>query len=362
MRVLGVNRPGVVHARHYLAVRLAMLQFFAFGGLVLSVELLPGGPHGHRAAAFICAAIAFLYVGVQAVLPARPSLMWLFAFGMALYIALASVAIAATGGTHSPLRLMLIFSVVYGAWFYELRAALWVLAAAIAATLVPTLYDHGSVASKNVGFTVVLSVVLVLAGALLILGRAELNRLRVTARREANRDPLTNIANRRALIRELDRHTGGRGDAERLGLVYLDLDAFKQINSVHGHAGGDAALRAVASALEDCARATDLVARVGGDEFAIVAPGITPAAAGDLARRAIEAIESASSPELVAGFGTLTRASAGVAVWPRDGEDTDSLLRAADVALFAAKHAGKGRVVTCDETPAPSPLAQVAAR
>jgi diguanylate cyclase (GGDEF)-like protein len=361
MRVLGVNRPGVIHARHYLAVRLAMLQFFAFGVLVLCVELLPGAPHAHRAAALICAAIAFLYVAIQAVLPARRSLMWLFAFGMALYISLASAAIASTGGTHSPLRLLLIFSVVYGAGFYELRAALWVLAAAIAATLVPTLYGHGSAASKDMGFTVVLTVVLLLAGALLMLGRAELNRLRVAARREANRDPLTNIANRRALIRELDRHTAGRGDVERLGLVFLDLDAFKQVNSLHGHAGGDAALRAVAAALESCARTSDLVARVGGDEFAIVAPEISPSAVRELARRAIEAVESASPPELIAGLGSLTQASAGVAVWPRDGADTDSLLRAADVALFAAKNAGKGRVVTCDETPSASPMAQVAA-
>jgi diguanylate cyclase (GGDEF)-like protein len=361
MRVLGLNQPGVIHARHYLAVRLAMLQFFAFGALVLSVELLPGGDHDHRTAAFVCAAVALVYVGVQAVLPARRSLMWLFGAGMALYITLACVAIASTGGTHSPLRLLLMFSVVYGAWFYELRSALWVLAAAIAATLLPTLYDHGSAASKDIGFTVVLSVVLLLAGALLMLGRAELNRLRVTARREANRDPLTNIANRRALIRELDRHTSGRGDAERLGLVFLDLDAFKEVNSLHGHAGGDAALRAVAVALEACARSTDLVARVGGDEFAIVAPGITPAAACELAERAIASVESASPPELIAGLGTLTQASAGVALWPRDGTDTDSLLRAADVALFAAKHAGKGRVVTCDETPSAARLAPAAA-
>jgi diguanylate cyclase (GGDEF)-like protein len=281
---------------------------------------------------------------------------------MALYMTLASVAIASTGGTHSPLRLLLIFSIVYGAWFYELRSALWVLAAAIVATLLPTLYDHGDAASKDIGFTVVLSVVLLLAGALLMLGRAELNRLRVTARGEANRDPLTNIANRRALIRELDRHTSGHGDAERLGLVFLDLDAFKQINSVHGHAGGDAALRAVAAGLESCARSTDLVARVGGDEFAIVAPGISAAGAHELATRAIASVESAAPPELIAGLGSLTQASAGVAVWPRDGSDTDSLLRAADIALFAAKNAGKGRVVSCDETPSASPLVPAAAR
>ncbi|HEY2770679.1 MAG TPA: GGDEF domain-containing protein [Solirubrobacteraceae bacterium] len=360
MRVLGINQPGVIHARHYLAVRLAMLQFFAFGALVLSVELLPGGNHDHRTTALVCAAIAFVYVGVQAVLPASRSLMWLFGAGMALYITLACVAIASTGGTHSPLRLVLIFSVVYGASFFELRSALWILAAAIAATLLPTLYGHGNAASKDIGFTVVLSIVLLLAGALLMLGRAELNRLRVAARREANRDPLTNIANRRALIRELDRHTSGRGEAERLGLVFIDLDAFKQINSVHGHAGGDAALCAVAAALDHCARSTDLVARVGGDEFAIVAPGVSPDAAQDLAQRAIAAIESASPPELIAGLGTLTQASAGVALWPRDGADTDSLLRAADLALFAAKNAGKGRVVSCHETLSAAPLAQLA--
>src|SRR5205823_5820822 len=98
-------------------------------------------------------------------------------------------------------------------------------------------------------------------------------------------DPLTGIQNRRGLARELERAIAY---VKRYGasaaLVYLDLDAFKPINDRHGHAAGDAVLRAVAALLHRCVRASDIVARIGGDEFAVLLWNLT---AGDAAAKAV---------------------------------------------------------------------------
>jgi diguanylate cyclase (GGDEF)-like protein len=350
MRVLSMDRRGAKRARQYLAVRLGIAQYVAFAALVIVLELLPGANRSHQYVAYSCAGLALAYAGVQASVPARRSLMWLFYFGSGAYIVLASVVIAATGGATSPVRVLLIFSVVFGAWFYETRPAIWTLSAAIAATLLPLAYDGHALRGGPLGMTIVLTTVLVMGGVLTILGRVELSQMRDAARSEARRDPLTDLANRRALIRYLEKLGAGRRESDRCGLVYLDLDGFKQVNAAFGHAGGDAVLMAVAAALRSSARTSDLVARVGGDEFAIVAVGLNPAGLRRLAERAVNAVEQAMLTDfLPQAERAHVRASAGAALWPDDATDPDSLLRSADLALLAAKRAGKGCVVTADE-------------
>lgn len=337
-------------AREYLAVQLGIAQFLALAAVVLASELLPGANRAHQTVAFVCAGVAFVYAALQLVIPAKRSLLWLFYFGSGAYIVLASGAIAATGGAQSPIRVLLIFSVVYGAWFYESRPAVCILAGVMVATLLPLAYDSHALQPTPLGLTIALSAVLLVGSMLTILGRVELTRLRDLARNDARRDPLTDLANRRALIRELEKLCGGRRTADRFGLVFLDLDGFKQINTRFGHAGGDAALKAVGAALTAAARAHDLVARIAGDEFAVVAPGITPEGLRDLAQRLVEAVRDAMVTDLrLDAAGLTVRSSAGAASWPDDAADPDSLLHAADLALLAAKQAGKGRVVTAQE-------------
>ncbi len=162
----------------------------------------------------------------------------------------------------------------------------------------------------------------------------------------ANRDALTGLANRRRLELELERHVAlSQRSHQPIGLTLLDLDRFKSYNDTAGHLAGDALLRTVADALRSRARVTDLVVRWGGDEFCVLLPGTgvegAVAAARDMVEAITEAIQALPLPEGLPRLG----ASAGVACWPDHAEDPGSLVDRADEALYAAKQAGRGRVM-----------------
>ena len=157
---------------------------------------------------------------------------------------------------------------------------------------------------------------------------------------ETERDPLTGLANRRALeLFQLE-------EAGRLASVLaLDLDHFKRINDTHGHAAGDAVLREVARRLSPLVRHGDLVARVGGEEILVILKGAGDAVAHRVAQSACEAVRGA--PVEIEGGSVDVTTSVGVAVGPLD----DALLTRADAALYAAKAAGRDRWVS-DTSPA----------
>jgi diguanylate cyclase (GGDEF)-like protein len=151
----------------------------------------------------------------------------------------------------------------------------------------------------------------------------------------AERDPLTGIANRRGFERELKR---AAAYLQRYGgnavLVYLDLDGFKPVNDRHGHAAGDAVLKAVAAALVTAVRASDMVARIGGDEFAVLLWNLSARDAGNKG----EALECAVAAATVAwGDATLSvGAAAGVAELAA-GEAIVELIARADAAMYVRK-------------------------
>jgi diguanylate cyclase (GGDEF)-like protein/PAS domain S-box-containing protein len=149
-------------------------------------------------------------------------------------------------------------------------------------------------------------------------------------------DPLTGLPNRRALAEALDRAMAGAKRSGRpLAVLALDLDGFKLVNDAHGHPAGDAALVEVAARLRRVVRRADLVARVGGDEFAVVAGelrGTTPVVR--LARRIQAAL---AEPIPLAEGAVRIGVSIGVAFFPGDGATPEQLLRRADAALYAAK-------------------------
>ena len=155
-------------------------------------------------------------------------------------------------------------------------------------------------------------------------------------RTQADTDDLTGLLNRRAFNHRLDvLFHRARQTSTPLSLVEVDIDHFKLINDQHGHRAGDAALVAVADALMRSVREGELVARVGGEEFAIILPNTDAAASLAIAER------SRSSVTADGYVGPPLTMSAGVASYPLHATDADGLLRAADTALYAAKNAGR---------------------
>ena len=167
-------------------------------------------------------------------------------------------------------------------------------------------------------------------------------RAQSEADRLASEDALTGLANRRVLSEALDRMTRHiNDDAEQtFAILYLDLDRFKIVNDTQGHAVGDLLLKAVAQRMRRSLRSTDLVARLGGDEFAILLHAANMEPFPEVvAQRMVDAL---SRPYDIDGHQLLIGTSIGIAVGPADGATTNDLLIAADLALYAAKAAGRG--------------------
>ena len=156
----------------------------------------------------------------------------------------------------------------------------------------------------------------------------------------ADHDPLTGLVNRRGFGRELRRHVsrlaryGARG-----ALLMLDLDNFKRYNDAHGHAGGDELLRTVASTLNARLRGGDVLGRIGGDEFAVLLPEATPEQAEVVAAALVQAVREAGRLREPA-----VTVSVGIFCFDEDGRlSEDRAMIGADLAMYAAKHAGRDR-------------------
>jgi diguanylate cyclase (GGDEF)-like protein/PAS domain S-box-containing protein len=153
----------------------------------------------------------------------------------------------------------------------------------------------------------------------------------------AHHDALTGLPNRSFFNARVDQEIASLTPGKSLGILCLDLDRFKEINDLFGHAAGDRALQVFASRLSALLGDQQMTARIGGDEFAILMPGISgPAAAGQLAESILESLRSTTdTPEM------SIATSIGIALSPDDAADRQSLLNHADVALYRAKQEGR---------------------
>jgi two-component system cell cycle response regulator len=153
-------------------------------------------------------------------------------------------------------------------------------------------------------------------------------------------DPLTGLANRRLLAERMSTAlVHARRNKSTIAVVYLDLDGFKQINNTLGHGAGDALLKMVAGRLVATVREEDTVARLGGDEFIIAMWHLS--GTDDAAKVALKVIEAVSQPYGIEDHTVCITTSAGIGIYPIHGEDADTLMRSADLALYDAKRAGK---------------------
>lgn len=160
-------------------------------------------------------------------------------------------------------------------------------------------------------------------------------------RHTARHDGLTGLANRKVFIEGLEQAIARAERSEKsFAVLYLDLDHFKDVNDTLGHPIGDALLCAAADRLRRCVRKTDLVARFGGDEFAILTEGLSdPADVADLAGKIIAALKE---PYSISGNDIRSGASVGIAVWEPGDKDPELILSNADIALYRAKSEERG--------------------
>jgi len=155
----------------------------------------------------------------------------------------------------------------------------------------------------------------------------------------AHYDALTDLPNRALFREQIKRELPHATDERQLAVLYIDIDEFKGVNDSLGHMVGDELLKSVARSLAGCMQQTDFVARLGGDEFAIVQTAVgSDVDVANLVNRIYEAIRV---PYQCLGHQVTTDASIGIALAPRDGADLDEILKNADLAMYAAKSAGR---------------------
>jgi diguanylate cyclase (GGDEF)-like protein/PAS domain S-box-containing protein len=167
----------------------------------------------------------------------------------------------------------------------------------------------------------------------------------------ANYDSLTRLPNR-LLFHDhlLQAKAWAKRNEQIFALLFIDLDGFKPVNDNLGHAIGDKLLQSVAKRLQNCVRETDTVARLGGDEFTLILNNIkNPQNAAQIAEKIVQQLQQ---PFQLTEHQVTISASIGISLYPYDNQDVDQLLEQADVAMYEAKHAGKGHYCFYNTTPA----------
>ena len=161
-------------------------------------------------------------------------------------------------------------------------------------------------------------------------------------------DGLTGLPNRHLFLDRLNMCLShARRDRHMLAVIFIDLDQFKQINDSLGHKAGDEVLAGVAERMKGCLREGDTLARLGGDEFTAILPVIShPDAASNVARKFLECY---AKPLSIDGQELRVTASIGISIFPDDGEDADSLLNRADIAMYRIKGTGRNGFSHHDE-------------
>jgi diguanylate cyclase (GGDEF)-like protein len=363
----GIGMPGAPaairgHENRVAALTLALL--LVLGGLMGTINLfvtdvLRDGPqrwvYGATMAACVLAAVPLVV---------RQRITRWNTFGLVLLGDLIYLVVVFC--IEDPIRyatpLMLLFPSMVAAWFlgrWELAVNMVVTAVVCLLALWPS-YDD----AVGLGVQVGVSAGMLNAGALgVFLLRRRVERLLVATQTISHLDPLTGLFNRRFLVAQAPRMwRQARRDGTRVAAMMLDLDHFKRLNDAHGHAAGDAVLRAVATSLAATVRPTDVLARTGGEELVVLGLVGDPDEAARLAERLRTAVANSRTAD-----GHAVTVSIGIALTrPVDGEDSaDALWRLvdrADVAMYEAKQQGRDRVASMWVPRARTPLPEESPR
>jgi diguanylate cyclase (GGDEF)-like protein len=308
------------------------LMWIATAIVGLAVRVLPGTDHSHTGWVLVLSGFALAWGAISVVLGLRGWIMSLRtrAVVTAAMMPIVALALWATGGATSYLQPVLLFTVLFVAWFFPPASAWTLVALLVCAYGSPILYDPEAVSLGYPARAVVFAVAVTGLTFTMQFLKHRLVSAEIRQREAAERDQLTGVANRRGFDLALAR-THEREDA--YALVLCDFDDFKAINDVHGHPAGDAVLIAVAQAARGVVRQSDCLARIGGDEFALIAPGSGYIGVVRLVRALSEAIDSIQLP---AGIGPVGVTFAW-AIAPDDAGDPTELVARADERLLARK-------------------------
>jgi diguanylate cyclase (GGDEF)-like protein len=335
---LSARTHNVEEQERDLAGRLAGVLFLTAGITALVLLLVPGIENAHRMWVVALAAVCVAW-GLFCITLARPDRHgpWFWHAPAIGSLFLVAGVVASTGGADSPARFYLFFLLFYATYFYRRHDAFPYVLGCVVVALLPLSYDTGAVDEGYIGELIVVCPAYLLLGGLIIEGKELLVRLREHAEALALLDPLTELANRRAMLEWLGAETERES---RTGLMIVDLDGFKDVNTAHGYPAGDAVLCDTAARLQQCVRTDDVVARLGGDEFAVLAPGATPEAMRQLAERTVRSLRDLRHEDIALS------ASVGWVIYPDDAQAVDDLIAAADFCLRGAKLTGKDRALS----------------
>lgn len=298
------------------------IMWTATGLLGAAVLWLPGSERDHTVFALVLSGFAVAWGLVSIFLATRgPSMtVGLRALVTAATMPIVAFALFATGGATSFLQPVMIFTTLFISYFFPPRLAWPLTVVFVYAFATPLFYDDRIL---EVGYPARLAM-FALAGTGTVLAIQFLKRRLVQAesqqRAMAELDPLTGVYNRRGFDLALER---AAASDEPYALILIDLDDFKQINDEQGHPAGDAVLQSVALAAATIARQGDCVARIGGDEFALLAPAAGAAGVLRLLRDLRDTIEPS--------------ATYAAAMVPEDAPTPEALVACADARLLASK-------------------------
>lgn len=329
--------------RGWVARILAIL--FGLGGVLLLLTLLLDGAPDRQPEQLAVVAVAAIAVSVFLLSAYERLPVTFLRAAPAIGTILVALTIYYAGPQASAAYAMsMAWVVIAASLFLDIRLILAHGAVAVAAYAFVLAMLEGTDGLDPLRLTMTAGTVLVIAivmGAIAGQVREVLKKLEAAAQT----DPLTGLLNRRALEGAFDAELARAGRGRfGVGIVMLDLDGFKRFNDDYGHQAGDIALQRLSRVLTDATRAIDHVGRVGGEEFAILAPESGTAGTLALAERLRRAVEVEFS-----GIG-LT-ASCGVASYPENGTNRYALVGAADRALYEAKARGRNRAVAAPDAP-----------
>jgi len=324
-----------------IAGKLAAALYLTASATALLLPLMPGVPIDDTAVLVVIAAGGAVWgIAALTIVPwerVPPIVSHLSSFAA---LPITAVVMAETGGATSPTRFYLFLLVFYCCYFYPPREAAFFVAGSMVVHALPVLYESDVADSGFLSELLVILPTYAVLGGLIAVSKSLTVRLRAESLVLSLTDDLTGVSNRRAFEAALDALVAGQRAGDATGLLLVDLDDFKEANTLFGHTGGDRVLCAAADALSDAARGNDMVARLGGDEFAILATGVTESGMRRLADRLVECVRLADHSLALDGF-ELT-ASAGSAVYPTQAANSTELFERADFALAQAKIGGKG--------------------